>query len=87
MMSEMPSKNDYVFDTIDIGMIAMAQAITPVLVWFLYEDDRPGLSGGFNKMTNDWYYISWYSMWIGHLVCYGVPAALWIPSYFNDGAA
>merc|ERR1719362_414185 len=38
-------------------------------------------------MTNDWYYISWYSMWIGHLVCYGVPAALWIPSYFNDGAA
>merc|ERR1711920_1220625 len=37
--------------------------------------------------SNDWYYISWWTMWIGHLVAFSVPAAMWIPAYFIDAAA
>lgn len=30
--------------TIEIGMITWICAATPVLAWFLYEKDRPGMS-------------------------------------------
>lgn len=33
--------------------------------------------------SNDWYYISWWAMWIGHLVAYAPAAIMWIPSYFG----
>jgi len=58
-----------------------------MLVWFLYAKDRPGLKNGFDKATNDWYYISWYAMWVGNLISYIAPAIMWIPSYFMDEAA
>ena len=85
MEAHTPSKNDYLYDTIAIGMVAMAEALTPVLIWFLYESKRPGMS--MFDGSNDWYYISWWVMWIGNLVAFSVPAAVWIPSYFNDTAA
>ena len=82
---EMPTKNDFVFDTVSIGLLSWGEALIPVMIWFLYEMDRPGMS--MFDGSNDWYYISWWAMWIGNLVAYAVPAMMWIPSYFNDTAA
>ena len=81
---EMPSKNDFVFDTIVVGMSSWAAALIPVLLWFLFEKNRPGMS--MFDGSNDWYFISWWAWWIGNLVAYAGPAIMWIPAYFNDTA-
>ena len=83
---EMPKKSDYLMDTIDIGLMVGAEALIPVFVWFLYETDRPGMDK-LHKGSNDWYYISWWVMWIGHLVAFAFPFVMWIPAYFNGKAA
>ena len=80
-----PQKSDYLYDTIVIGMITWLEALTPILIWFLFECNRPGMS--MFDSSNDWYYISWWTMWIGNLVAFAVPAIMWIPSYFSDVAA
>ena len=80
-----PTKGDFVIDTINVGVVAMAEAIIPVIVWFTYEKNRPGMNK-LDKATNDWYYISWWTMWIGHLTAFVPPALLWIPSYFSEKA-
>ena len=78
---EVPSKNDYIYDTISIGLMGWGYALIPVLLWWLYESKRPGMS--MFDASNDWYYISWWAWWIGNLVAFVPPMALWIPAYFS----
>ena len=79
-------QSDYVIDTIIIGLLAMTQALAPALVWFLVIKNRPGMAS-FDSATNDWYYISWWTMWIGNLIAYATPALLWIPAYFSSSVS
>lgn len=79
-------KGDFIIDTVTVGLMCMAEAVIPVVTWFTYQHDRPSVMV-FDKDTNDWYYIAWYVMWIGHLVAFAAPAVLWIPSYFSSKAA
>ena len=81
----LPKKGDFVIDTINVGIVAVAEAIIPVSVWFAYERNIAGMSK-FDKANNDWYYISWWVMWIGHLIAFATPALFWIPSYFSEKA-
>ena len=76
-------KGDFIIDTVTVGLMCMAEAVIPVVTWFTYQHDRPSVMV-FDKDTNDWYYIAWYVMWIGHLVAFAAPAVLWIPSYFSS---
>ena len=80
-------KNDFVGDTIGMGIISLAELITPTLLWWLVVKKQPRMVNGFDAATNDWYYVSWYSMWTGNLLAYIAPFLLWIPSYFNDTVA
>ena len=84
-VEEDPKRGDYVFDTVVVGMTAMTSTLVPVLVWWLYERNRPGMAS-FDS-SNDWYYISWWAMWVGHLVAFSAPSLLWIPAYFSSRAA
>ena len=80
-------KNDFVGDTIGMGIISLAELITPTLLWWLVVKKQPRMVNGFDSATNDWYYVSWYSLWTGNLLAYIAPFLLWIPSYFNDTVA
>ena len=85
MGDDLPSKMDYVWSTIDLGLIIAAKAMIPVFLWWFFEKDQPGMDS-FDAATNDWYYISWWTWWIGNLVAWAPAFFLWIPSYFSDTA-
>lgn len=86
LMGAEVKKSDFLADTIGLGLLSLIEMLTPVLVWFLYVSKRDGMTP-FDAANNDWYYISWWSMWIGNLVAYTAPFLMWIPSYFSDTAA
>ena len=33
------------------------------------------------------YYISWWAMWIGHIIAFSPAALMWIPAYFSTRVA
>ena len=76
----MISRNDLLCSTIVVGFIALANAATPVLLYYLWI--KPD-----NLDTNQWTMISWWTLWIGHLAAYAPVAIFWPLSYAGDTLA
>lgn len=76
----MITRNDLLPSTIIVGFIAVVQAATPVLVYYLWLKPD-GLT------TQEWTKNSWWVMWIGHLAAYGLVALFWPLSYVGGALA
>ena len=85
MMSEddmMVGRDMFLPATIIVGLIALAQAATPVLVWYLWLDDKVK-----SATSMKWCERGWMTLWIGNLAVYGLAAVFWPFSYLGGGAA
>ena len=67
-------------------IISLADLITLTLIWWLVVI-KPRMVNCFVAATNDWYFVSWYSLWTGNLLAYIAPLFLWIPFCFDDTVA
>lgn len=74
------SKNDLLPSTIMIGMYAVINTIVPVIVYYTWLSPN-------NYALNEWTCKSWWTMWIGHLATWGLPALFWPLSYIGGPMA
>ena len=79
-------RKDFWFYTFDIGIIALAETITPPLLWFLLIKSQSE-AAGLDIMYTPNFVRGWYTMWIGNLITYGLASIFWVPAYFNQTAA
>merc|ERR1711920_786448 len=83
MMSEddmQIERSDLLPSTFVFGVMALANALVPVLAWYLWVDK-------YNHAMNQWTKNSWWTLWIGNIVVYGFNAFFWPFSYLGGKTA
>ena len=66
--------------TLILGSIALAQAAVPVLAWYLWVDKN-------GHANMQWTRNAWWTLWVGNLAVWGLPALSFPFSYMGGGIA
>ena len=83
-------RSDLIFSTVMIGLVDIAQAILPLLIYTFWATDWiKGVQLGvdFEQSYGQlaaWFNFAWKTMAYGHLTSYGISALLWPFSYIDS---
>ena len=72
------SRGELFPSTLVFGFISLSQSLVPVLAWYLWVDKN-------KHAENQWTRNAWWTLWVGNLVVFGLPALFWPISYIGGG--